>query len=94
MFSFSLPQPPCIYLRDSQFSFKGDVKEPVEAAIVFSSLDNIVKSEKRKIFWLENSEIKINGNISSLPAAVVSGSVSHKDYVSYIDELYTIGKVT
>jgi len=61
---------------------------------VFSSLGDIVKSEKRKIFWLENSEIKIKGNISSLPTALVSGSVSHKDYVSYIDELYTIGKVS
>jgi len=81
-------------VMNSLFSFKGELKEPVEAAIVFSSLNNVVEKEKRKTFWLENSEIEISGSSGSLPAAAVSGSVSNEDYESYLDELYNRGKVT
>lgn len=78
----------------NRFSFQGEVKEPVEAAIVFSSLSNAVEREKRKIFWLENSKIRISGTSGNLPAAVVSGSASNIDYDSYFNELYIKGKVT
>ncbi|SDD76018.1 TlpA disulfide reductase family protein [Niabella drilacis] len=70
-------------VRNGQFSFKGSINQPVEAAIFVDDLTNFSNKQKRCIFWLEDTLIKMDAIASDLPNARVTQTRTNKDYIQY-----------
>lgn len=63
-------------VKEGAFSFKGTLKEPTLTSL---NLDN----GKRVSLFLDNSAVKINGDINDLKAITVKGSVTQDAFIDF-----------
>lgn len=64
-------------IKNEQFTFKGSVKLPELYAIQISDTLDMIK------FFIENAEILVNANITSIKDAEIKGSKTHDVFKSY-----------
>ena len=62
------------YSKNSAFKFKGEIDESLETIIGFRTPKTKQLLPEHKIFWLENSDIEIEGNFNVFENCYISGS--------------------
>lgn len=65
------------FMKDGKFQFKGNVNVPHLNVLEFSF------TNERIIFFIENSKITIEGDVSSIPASTIKGSKSQDLMVKF-----------
>lgn len=73
-----------VVVVDGNFSFKGSVEEPTLFYVIIRRDGGEVSY---KSFWVENSEITINGDVATLDKAVVEGSTIQKQQNQYDEQV-------
>lgn len=72
-------------IRDGEFSFTGQISEPVLAMLIANP------QVEGKQFYLENTDIHIQGSSDSLPMAMITGSLTQAAIDSLTTETEEIG---